>query len=108
MATRSENFRAEEQRKGPRAADGGARSTQKATASQEHAKTHAEKKASYARELPAEGSQPSRKSTRKSANRSKPDTNLILRESRKNRSPEARFRKSAAQSKRVRGKRPTA
>lgn len=65
-------------------------------------KKRTERKATYAIEAPREG-RPSRKSTRKSANRSKPDTNFNLREQQQKGSPEARFRKSRARTSRVRG-----
>lgn len=60
-------------------------------------------KAAYAFESPAADGRRSRKSTRGSANRSKPDTNFNLRESLVKGSPEARFRKARAKNTRVRG-----
>jgi hypothetical protein len=59
--------------------------------------------AAYAFESPAADGRRSRKSTRSSANRSKPDTNFNLRESLVKGSPEARFRKARAKNTRVRG-----
>ena len=53
---------------------------------------HAGRKATYALEAPREG-RPSRKSTRKSANRSKPDTNLTLRATNQAVSADARARR---------------
>ena len=53
------------------------------------------RKAGVALEDSAEA-RPSRKSTRKSANRSKPDSNLARRATRKTTSPKARARRSAA------------
>lgn len=100
MATRSEQFHAEEQRRGESAEERDrreARSKPGAPLSERsRAKKHAEKKATYALEETADGAQPSRKSTRKSANRAKPDANLTLRASLQKGSPEARYRKSSA------------
>src|SRR5689334_3258570 len=97
MATKSERFRAKEQRAAsingspkirPERSRPGA-----APGERTRAKKHAGRKASYALETTTTG-RPSRKSTRKSANRSKPDTNLNLRETRQKTSPEARARKA--------------
>ena len=68
-----------------------------------HAAKRAGRKASYAKEVPAKNGKTSRKSTRKSANRAKPDTNLTLRQERRNRSPETRARRAIARRSRVRG-----
>lgn len=95
MATKAEKFHVEEERAAanehkakvrPERSKPGA-----APGERTRAKKHAGRKASYALEPPREG-RPSRKSTRKSANRSKPDTNLNLRETRQKTSPEARAR----------------
>jgi hypothetical protein len=107
MATRAEQFRAETQRRSsvpkkkaklspgpPRTKKGTARSVQ-----------HAAKKASYALESSAPDGRRSRKSTRGSANRMKPDSPLNIRESLVKGSPEAKARKARAQSVRVRGSR---
>jgi hypothetical protein len=67
--------------------------------------THAAKiaaKATYAPEPPHEG-RPSRKSTRKSAHRVKPDSSFSLRESLQKGSPESRARRARAKSVRARG-----
>ena len=106
MATKSERVHAEEQKHGPtpkakkRAK---ARKTRADKLSAPHENVHAGKKASYAREEPAADGRKSRKSSRSSANRSKPDTNLTLREQRAKSSPEARFRQAKARASRVRG-----
>jgi hypothetical protein len=103
MSTRSEKFRADEQRKGPKAAKPQVQRKRGATPAEKHMKKHAEKSATYAMEPVPEQGRPSRKSTRKSANRAKPDTNLNLREARQKRSPEQTYRKARAQRTRVRG-----
>jgi hypothetical protein len=63
-----------------------------------HDKKHAAKKATYALEDTANG-RVSRKSTRKSANRAKSDTNFNLRENLQKGSPTARFRKASARTR---------
>ncbi len=107
MATRSEQTHAEEQRKGPRdtkknkrvnRSKPGARPSDRTPS-----KSHAASKAPYALE-PERAGRPSRESTRKSANRAKPDTNLTLREERSKSSADTRFRKSSAGKTRVDGK----
>jgi hypothetical protein len=62
------------------------------------AKKHAGRKATYALEDRTSG-RPSRKSTRKSANRSKPDASLNAREALQKGSPAARYRKARARTK---------
>jgi hypothetical protein len=96
MATRSEQTHAEEQRKGPRGSIRAGRSKPGVPlAERSPDKEHAGRKATYALEAEREG-RPSRKSTRKSANRSKPDSGLNIREQLQKTSPEARARKSRA------------
>ena len=111
MATRAERFHADEQRTTEDTAtaqQNKSRSRPGAPpAKRTRAKKHAEKKASYALETGDGGSRPSRKSTRKSANRSKPDANLNLREALQKGSPEARFRKERARRTRVRASTPS-
>jgi hypothetical protein len=68
-----------------------------------HPNKRAERKATYALEKPSGDGRRSRKSTRASANRSKPDTNLNLREARQKGSPENRFAKAQARATRARG-----
>jgi len=70
-----------------------------------HETKHAAKKASYALEAPSKDGRVSRKSTRSSANRAKPDSNLTLREQRQKGSPTARARKARARASRVRAHR---
>lgn len=97
MATRSEEYRSSEQRRArgkkktsdPKKPSGGTRS---------RAKKHAGRKATYALEDTGTA-KPSRKSTRKSANRAKPDANLNGREALQKGSPEARFRRANARAK---------
>ena len=68
-----------------------------------HESKAAGEKASYAQEpAPAKGKRPSRKSTRKSANRAKADTNLTLRASRAKRAPTEQARASKRKSAAVR------
>ncbi len=108
MSTRAEKFRAETERaqsaKKPKK-----RSTRSKPGSKPSLRSRVRKcageKASYAIEESKVGTRPARKSTRKSANRSKPDTNLNLREGRAKGSPEAKHDKAKATSKagRVRG-----
>jgi hypothetical protein len=106
MATRAEQYKAAAERHG--ADDAAASKRAKASkpgsppAKRAAAKKAAGRKASYALE-PKRAGRPSRKSTRKSANRSKPDTNLTLREGRTKGSPEARARKANAKQVKARG-----
>lgn len=106
MATRAESHHAEEQRRGP-TPKARKRAKAKKTRAQKlgstHPATHAAAKASYALEAPSKKGRVSRKSTRASANRAKPDSNLVLREERRKGSPENRSRKARARSRRVRG-----
>jgi hypothetical protein len=102
MATRSEQARDEEQRN--RIASARKRATAKTASGTKvrRAKGRTAEKATYAYEAPREG-KPSRKSTRKSANRSKPDAGFNLRESLQKGSPESRARRSLAKASRARG-----
>lgn len=106
MATEAEKFHAKDQRHGiaPKARKrAAAKKTRAEKLGAPHANERAGAKASYAAEAPPKTGRPSRKSSRKGANRSKPDTNLNLREERQKSSPEARFRKDSARAVRVRG-----
>ena len=101
MATKSEAFRASEQRRGRGAKTRPGR-TKPGVAPEERSqdKEHAAKKATYALEVSATTSErPSRKSTRKSANRSKTDAALTSREALQKGTPEQRYRKAHAQGK---------
>src|SRR5690242_6141841 len=101
MATKAETRHAEEQRHGiTRRAQkhAKAKKTRADRRGAPRASAHAGAKASYARETPSPRGRVSRKPTRASANRAKPDTNLNLREERDKRSPENRFRKARARS----------
>jgi len=111
MATKAEEYRSSQQRKGPKAktrkrhASKVARQTKM---SAPHERRAAGRKASYAAEGPSVEDRttarksPSRKSTRKAANRAKADTNLTLREGRTKGSPTNRARKSRAKTSRAR------
>jgi uncharacterized protein len=109
MATKAESVHAEEQRHGPTAKAkkrAKAKKTRAGKLGASRERTRVASKATYAREVPTGGGRPSRKSTRSSANRVKPDANLNLREERQKGSPENLFRKSRARSARVRGSPP--
>lgn len=106
MATRAESLHAEDQRHGvrPKAAKRAkARKSPAEKAGPPHERKHAGKAASYALEAPSKAGRSSRKSTRSSANRAKPDTNLTLREGRSKGSAANRSRKARARTTRVRG-----
>src|SRR5450631_127454 len=107
MATKAEQFHAEEQRRHAGAKHGkNAHGSKPGTApkARSNDKKHAGKKATHALEKPVKGKRPSRKSTRKSANRSKPDATFNLQEEQRKTSPTARFRKADARASRVRGR----
>jgi hypothetical protein len=103
MATRAEQFRTQMQRESTREAK---RSPQTRKPPRGDAAVTKPRRtprhASYALELPAADGRRSRKSTRDSANRAKPDTSFNLREALVKGSPEARFRKANAKRTRVR------
>src|SRR5262245_30723843 len=109
MATRAETKRAEDQRRGmkPKAKRRLERKKPAVERHAKHPKTRVEAQATYAREEQAPGSKhrASRKSSRASANRAKPDSNLVLRAARAKGSPESRYRKGRAKAARVRGER---
>ncbi len=116
MSTKAERFRHATERSGPKqtkkparprrntpvdTAQPGVSATDRragasSTATRNRSK-RAARKASFALEDSTTG-RPSRKSTRKSANRAKPDSNLKRRQTRATRSPEARAAKSKAKS----------
>jgi hypothetical protein len=99
MATRSEQYHANEQRRGRgKKTRSGRTKPGVAPSNRSRAKKHAGRKATYALEE-TESAKPSRKSTRKSTNRAKPDANLNAREALQKGSPEARFRKASARAK---------
>lgn len=97
MATRAERARAEAQRKHRQQ-----KTKERARGADSRRKVRTGKKATYALEAPRKG-RPSRKSTRKAANRSKPDTGFNLTEAKRKGSPEARARRARAQGLRPRG-----
>jgi len=93
MATRAEKFRAAEERKPKRRAKKGptgAHVAHDARGRKTSPNRRAGRKATYALERRTPGARPSRKSTRRSANRSKPDSNLERTRERKLNAPEAR------------------
>jgi hypothetical protein len=106
MPTRGEQFRYDQERKNKKA--GAKRASKQSHKKGKEVRSttgRVGKKATYADEelKLTTGARPSRKSSRKSANRSKADSNLNLREERQKASPESTFRKSRAKSSRVRG-----
>ena len=102
MATKAERVREEDQRANGQAKAAKAKKSAAAKRALPRAKGRTAGKATYAYEPPRAG-KPSRKSTRKSANRAKPDVGLTATEATKKGSPEARFRKARARATRVRG-----
>ncbi len=107
MATKAEAQHADTQRRGPTAKTrkrARARKTTSEKGGTSHESKRAAEKATYALEPTGPvGQRPSRKSTRASANRSKPDANLKRREDRAKRAPTNRLRKARAAASRVRG-----
>jgi hypothetical protein len=105
MATRSEQHRAEEQRRGPRNTKKNKKGSKPGSPPKDRlrSKKHAGQKATHAIEADRAG-RPSRESSRKSANRAKPDASLNHREEMKKGSADSRFRKANASKDRVRGK----
>lgn len=93
MATKSEQFHAEEQR---RAQAGKTKPARSKPDTQTNESVRAGEKATYAFEETA--GRPTRKSTRKGANRSKPDTGLTLHEQHVRGTPEERFRRESGRS----------
>ena len=107
MATRAEKEHANKQRRGPTPKAQKRRAARKERREKFeslHPTRHAGAKASYAIERPSKEGRASRKTTRDSANRAKPDTNFNLREEMVKGSPESRFRKARTQAARVRGR----
>jgi hypothetical protein len=106
MATRAERFHANEQRTGKTREPMRPGRTKPGLPSEvrSRAKAHAARKALYALEETADGRRPSRKSTRRSANRAKPDATLNGIEELRKGSPQSRFRKEQARAARPRGK----
>jgi hypothetical protein len=102
MATKAERAREEDERAKGQAKTAKAKKTAAKKAAPARAKGRTAGKATYAYEPPRPG-KPSRKSSRKSANRAKPDVGLTATESTKKGSPEARFRKARDGATRVRG-----
>ena len=110
MATRSEQYHADAQRTGAakakkaKKAKGSKPGVPKALRSR--AKKHAGKKATYAlEETKNPKARPARKSTRKSANRSKADAGLTGREQLRQGTPESKYAKTRDGAAKVRGSR---
>ena len=106
MATRSERFHASEERAHAKEKRATAKSEKRTKpgvppAKRSRARTHTEKKATYALEQSV--GRPSRKSTRKSANRAKPASSFDIREELQRGGPEASFRKARARTSHPRG-----
>lgn len=105
MATRSQQYRAESERTGAAAKKKTPKRRPKAKGRTRSAEHEAKaKKATYAAEETNTSAKKSRKSTRKSANRRKPDASLTTREELVKNAPQARAKKSARRASRVRGK----
>jgi hypothetical protein len=102
MATRAEQFHADEQRTGRSRVRKGRSKPGVPRKKRSRAKAHAAKKATVALEVG--GKRPSRKSTRSSANRAKTDASYNRVEELRKGSPESRYRKAEAKGSRVRGK----
>ena len=95
MATRSENFRTAQERthtpnKAAKKRASRPHGAHDARGRTTHENVHAGRKATYALEPRVASKRPSRKSTRKSANHAKADTNINLRSERRQRSAAAR------------------
>jgi hypothetical protein len=105
MATKAEQFRANEQKSGAKGKKPKRRSTRKPKkAAWKRESHHAETKATHAiEERPSTGKRPSRVSSRGSANRAKGDASFERREEGKGTSSDAQYRKAKARSSRVRG-----
>jgi hypothetical protein len=100
-------MRTDQQRRGPTPKAQKRRAAKKRRAEKlgaEHPTKRAGAKAGYALERPSSAGKSSRKSTRGSANRAKPDTNFNLREEMVKGSPESRFRKAQTRAVVVRGR----
>jgi hypothetical protein len=108
MATKAEQFRTQKEREHPageprsKRARKSQRKPKKAAFSRDKAGARA--KATRALETTRPGKRPSRKSTRSSANRAKPDVAFNLTEEIKKGSPQARARKARARRTTVRGR----
>ena len=108
MATRSEMARAEAQRQASAtnatsATNAKGTPRDRATEPEPEARTRAARDATYAYEAPSADGQRSRKSTRGSANRAKPDAAFNAREELVKGSPTSLYRKQRAKIARVRG-----
>jgi len=107
MATKAEQFRSQQERS-PTKRRGKGRKPHKAQKKPKkggwsHEKHHADVKATHAFEATAPGKRPSRKSTRGSANRAKPDAALNINEENRKGAPEQRARRARVKGTTVRG-----
>jgi hypothetical protein len=103
MATKADKVHAEEIKK-PVKAKKARKLAQRKPKHSEAEPIAAGKKATVAKEETAKGKRPSRKSTRKSANRGKSDSNLTLRSERAKNAPTARAREAKGKAVKTRGK----
>jgi hypothetical protein len=107
MATRAERFRANAQRHGTPEEEVTLRQARSkpgvAPKKRSRIKTSRNKTATYVVEDEPGGGRPSRRSTRKTSNRAKADTNLILQAAREKSSSAARYEKARTRGTRVRG-----
>jgi hypothetical protein len=94
MATKAEQFRAAVERSHSHREGRQAETARGVRAA--NRSTHTARKAVFKLEESVGHGRPSRKSTRKAANRIKPDSNLELRQQRGTHSPETRARRAAA------------
>lgn len=110
MATRAEQYRSSEQRRGGPGSAAGASAAARAKkkrakkATWSHESHHAGVKAAYALEDTAPGKRPSRESTRRSSNRAKPDAARDITEEVRETAPRARVIRARAKGTKVRGK----
>jgi len=104
MATRAEQFRANEERR-PKKKKARPKRARPGIPPEERSqdKARAAEKATYALEEQSPEGRRSRRSTRDSSNRAKPDASFNLVEQIRKDSPESRFRKARARSQRARG-----
>jgi hypothetical protein len=103
MVTRADLFKSEEQRRARKKHKHRVSQKKRKKAQWSRKSAHAASKATHAFEDTAGGKRPSRKLTRSSANRAKPDSARNLTEESHKGGPENRARKTIAQRSKVRG-----
>lgn len=104
MATRADQYRSRQERTNGAARRKGRVAIKKPKkATWAHDKAHAASKATHALEPTSPGKRPTRKSTRKSANRAKGDAAFNITEQVKKGAPSVRARNARARDARVRG-----